>query len=56
MGRLAEAASQTNMWNSLGSHFGYRGFGDSSNLAPSEEGLVIDARTVWNWLTEGEYS
>ncbi|KAK9899739.1 alpha/beta-hydrolase [Cystobasidium minutum MCA 4210] len=32
--------------------FDYRGFGDSSNLAPSEEGLVIDARTVWNWLTE----
>lgn len=29
----------------------YRGYGDSSSvLPPSEDGLNIDARTIWNWL------
>lgn len=29
----------------------YRGFGDSSGV-PSEEGLLIDARTVWDYVVE----
>lgn len=28
-------------------------FGDSERVAPSEEGLVIDARAAWDWLTKG---
>ena len=31
----------------------YRGFADSSkHIAPTEEGLVDDARSAWDWLTE----
>ncbi|SCZ87847.1 BZ3500_MvSof-1268-A1-R1_Chr2-3g05315 [Microbotryum saponariae] len=29
----------------------YRGFGDSTGV-PTEEGLLIDARTVWDYVTE----
>ena len=39
-------------------HFGanvlaidYRGFGDSTGV-PSEEGLVIDARSAFDWVVE----
>lgn len=30
------------------------GYGDSSNVNPSEEGLLIDSRTMWDWLTGGQ--
>ncbi|CAE6439395.1 unnamed protein product [Rhizoctonia solani] len=29
----------------------YRGFGDSEGV-PSEQGLLLDARAAWDWLTE----
>jgi hypothetical protein len=29
------------------------GFGDSSDVPPSEVGLVTDARAMWDWLTTG---
>ncbi|KAI5475136.1 sulfur metabolite repression control protein [Pseudohyphozyma bogoriensis] len=32
--------------------FDYRGFADSSPVSPSEEGLVTDARTAWDWLVK----
>jgi acetyl esterase/lipase len=28
----------------------YRGFGDSQKVAPSEDGLVLDAHATWDWL------
>lgn len=30
--------------------FDYRGFGDSSNLSPSRDGVTTDATFVYNWL------
>ncbi|KAH8920255.1 alpha/beta-hydrolase [Atractiella rhizophila] len=31
----------------------YRTYGDSSrHIRPSEKGLLVDARTVWNWILE----
>ena len=35
----------------LNRHVG-RGFADSSSIAPSENGLVDDAETMWIWLVE----
>ena len=31
--------------------FDYRGYGDSTNISPSEASVVADARTALDWLT-----
>ena len=53
-GNIGNRITAVSQFVSIGFHcfiFDYRGFGNSSGK-PSEDGLVLDARTAWHFLVE----